>query len=99
MKRMPSRALRWAVPQIVGALALIVMLGFAPAPGGALLLVPLDGSAGLARAAVDRGALIVDRGPGSTLVVRGDLGILDWPLLRHGVLTLGAPALLCGDTA
>ena len=76
---------------------LVPLLALAPPPEGALLLVPLMPQRSAAVIAVDRGALIVAAGPvRGSLVVRGRLTALAWPLLSHGILTLGAPALICG---
>jgi hypothetical protein len=79
-------------------LAAIVLCGcvLLPRPGGAVLLVPLFTASndGLepAHIAVLRAGWL----PGSLLVrVEGEVPVLAW--LRHGILPLGAPAVLCSS--
>lgn len=76
---------------------LIPLLALTPPPEGTLLLVPLVPQRPAAIIAVERGALILAAGPTrGSLVVRGRLNALAWPMLSSGILTLGAPAVLCG---
>lgn len=92
-------ASRWApvTVQVLGAVLLAPIIALAPSGNGNLLLVPLAPQRSTAARAVAEGALIVGRGRyGDSLVVRGRYASLAWPLLRQGVLTLGAPSLLCG---
>jgi hypothetical protein len=85
--------------QIGIAAGALAMLALAPPSQGAMLLVPLIGDAPAARIARDGDALLLSRGPGGTMVVRGDRHTLFWPLLRAGVLAVAAPAALCGNVS
>ena len=80
-------------------IGVLATLALAPPAHGVMLLVPLVGDAPVARLARDGDALLLARGPASSVVVRGDRHTLFWPLLRGGVLTMSAPALLCGSIA
>ena len=80
----------------VGA-ASLALLAFTPPAHGEMLLVPLVSEAPVARLARGGDALLLARGPGDGLVVRGDRAALFWPLLQSGVLTIAAPRFVCGD--
>lgn len=95
-----SHGWRLVVLQIAGAMLLMLCSVFAPPAQGNFLLVPIRSDAAVAAAALDNGALIVGRGPaGVSLVVKGRRALLAAPLLKRGILTLGAPALLCGESS
>lgn len=85
-----------AVAQVAAVAVILAMLAAMPRPGGALLLVPTWSADGMAREAVAQGAALLAPGPGSTLLVRGRWGPLQRALLSHGVVVVGAPAIVCG---
>lgn len=76
--------------------ASLAAVSIAPPAAGAMLLIPLKAGARPVPSATTRGAAILGTGPGGTTVVRGERARLFWPLLRAGVLTIAAPAALCG---
>ncbi|USU06387.1 hypothetical protein NF701_05490 [Sphingomonadaceae bacterium OTU29THOMA1] len=85
---------------MAAAMVLVPAFALAPPIEGDLLLVPLRSDRSPADIAVRHGALIVAAGPTrGSLLVRGRLMSLAWPLLSKGVLTLGAPAVICGKEA
>lgn len=61
-----------------------------------MLLMPLVDGAPVVRLVRRSDALLLARGPGEALIVRGDRSALFWPLLRAGVLTIASPKSLCG---
>lgn len=75
------------------------LVAFAPPARGSMLLVPLISDAPAARLALESDALLIGRGPAGTMIVRAERDALFWPLLRVGVLTLAAPAAMCGKAA
>lgn len=85
--------------QIGGAVALFVALAAAPPARGAILLLPVGARPDLARLALARDVAILGTGPAGSVVVRGERRALFWPMLRHGVLTLAAPPIVCGEVA
>jgi hypothetical protein len=76
--------------------ASLAAVSIAPPAVGAMLLIPLKIDARPVPSATMRGAAILGTGPGRTTIVRGERARLFWPLLRAGVLTIAAPAALCG---
>lgn len=84
-----------AVQFAVGA-ASLGLLAFAPPARGEMLLMPLVDGAPVVRLVRRSDALLLARGPGEALIVRGDRSALFWPLLRAGVLTIASPKSLCG---
>lgn len=84
------------VAQLVVGMASLGFLAFAPPAHGEMLAVPLVRNAPIARLARHGDALLVARGPGDGLIIRGDRAALFWPLLKAGVLTIAAPRSLCG---
>ncbi|OWK30158.1 hypothetical protein [Sphingomonas dokdonensis] len=83
--------------QLAIGTASIGLLAFAPPAKGEMLLLPLRSGAPVARLARNGDAMLLARGPGDGLVVRGQRAALFWPLLRAGVLTLAAPRSWCGE--
>lgn len=76
--------------------AFATMMALPPARGS-MVLVPIHAGARVAAVAVAHGALIEAAGPlPGSLVVRGERAQMVAPLLAIGVLTLAAPAALCG---
>lgn len=87
--------------QILLGLFGLATFAFTPPERGAMLLVPVtrEAQAQLPALAVAHGALLLGRGPGGgSLVVRGDRARLVGALLRHSIITVAAPAILCGLT-
>lgn len=83
----------------------LLLFGFAfvaltPPAHGAILLVPLnrDARAHVTALAVERGALLIGRGPfEGSLVVWGDRKMLGGALLRRGILPLAGSNTSCGS--
>ena len=94
-------------PVIGPAAQLAVIAGatltlIAPPDKGAMLLVPIHAEASqrVVAIAVDRGALLVGRGPiPGSVVVAGRRAAMLGSLLRAGVLVFAAPPAGCGATA
>lgn len=82
--------------QICFGIGSLACLAFAPPARGEMLLVPIVNGAPVARLARQGDALLISRGPVNGLVVRGEREALFWPLLRAGVMTVAAPASVCG---
>lgn len=94
-----SHSLSLVVAQLAIGIGALAALALTPPANGAMLLVPLVGDAPAVQLARDSEALLLARGPGGGVVVRGERRALFWPLLRAGVLTVAAPASLCGKAA
>ncbi|WP_231731696.1 hypothetical protein [Sphingomonas sp. CCH5-D11] len=94
--RIPYSSALLIMLQICFGIGSLACLAFAPPARGEMLLVPIVNDAPVARLARERDALLVSRGPAEGLVVRGDRNALFWPMLRAGVMTLAAPASVCG---
>lgn len=87
------------VAQLLLALAGLAAFAFAPPARGPILLLPLTAKAraDLPGIAVGSGARLVGQGPiAGSLVVRGERARLGSALLRRGIVTIAAPAMLCG---
>ena len=85
--------------QLLLALFGFAALAFTPPERGAMLLVPLtrEARAHLPALAVAHGALLLGVGPGGgSLVVRGDRARLVEALLRHSIIAVAAPEVICG---
>lgn len=92
-----STSLAPLVAHIALTIAGVALLVLTPPASGSIVLVGIgDWSAGsIATAAIGRGARIAGRGPGDhSLIVIGDRDRL-LPLIRHGIVPLAAPAILC----
>ena len=87
--------------QCAGAAMLIGAITILPPTSGRMLLLPVLGQeagATLATAmAVSDTTLPLARGPvaGSVIVTSSSIGA--WALLKRGIVTLAAPAAICGD--
>ncbi len=85
--------------QIGLVLLSLLATSFYPAAQGPMALIALDGrDAGtMAGPAIERGAALRGRGPGTNiLIVDGRRDKLLWPMLAHGVLVIAAPEDWCG---
>ncbi|MCP1468518.1 hypothetical protein J3E64_000185 [Sphingobium sp. OAS761] len=81
---------------LLGMVALYVV----PPAEGLMLLVPItqNSRAWLASEAVAHGARLVAAGPwAGTLVVEGRRDRIGGPMLRRGVIAIGARATACGE--
>jgi hypothetical protein len=85
--------------QIAIAVVALGTLALAPPSHGNMMLIPLRPGLPAARIALAADARLLAAGPGGGVIVRGDRDALFWPLLRAGVLTMAAPAALCGGRA
>lgn len=91
----------WMAGQLALLAASALVVGWWPARGGALLLVPLaPASAPQAiRIALDAQASLIGPGPlPGSYVVRGDRDRLARAMLRAGILVLAGTAAGCGET-
>jgi hypothetical protein len=80
---------------IVAALAVMALM---PPRNGSILLVPLWPGAmqGMAAQAIQRGALLIDRGPfPNSLIVSGNRSQIAQGMLARGVLVIAAPGGGC----
>jgi hypothetical protein len=84
--------------QILGAMVVLMGLGFLPPPRGKMFLLPLHAHAPVAALAIMGGARIVTSGPvGGSLVVVGERDRLFLPMLKAGILVMAAPVAGCGE--
>jgi hypothetical protein len=95
-QRYPASALIPVIAQTILGVGALASLALAPPSRGPMLLLPLVHDAPVVRLARQGDALLLGRGPGEAIVVEGERGALFWPLLHAGVLTMAAPAALCG---
>lgn len=80
-------------------LAGVTALAFYPPANGPMALIALDGrdAARMAGPALDRGAVLLGRGPlGNILLVSGARDRIVGPMLKRGILVISAPASWCG---
>lgn len=94
-------ARRAILPLQLGIAALgLSIIAFAPPARGAILLLPVSpgASTGLAAAAIDHGALILQPGPveGSIMVLAEGKTLMG-PMARRGVIAVAGSRLRCGD--
>jgi hypothetical protein len=84
--------------QILGAMIILMGLGFLPPSQGKMFLLPLHARAPVAALAIIGGARIVTSGPvGGSLVVVGERNRLFLPMLKAGILVMAAPVAGCDD--
>jgi hypothetical protein len=92
--------MRWAAALQAGLAVFVLALCVAlPRPGAQVLLVPLWPGARAPAAIIGPGGDLRLLGPGrpaGSLLVLGGHGLPLWLLLRHGLVPLGVPAVLCG---
>ncbi len=99
MRSHPSLVALSIIAQLLVGIGALASLAFAPPVNGTMLLVPLSSDAPTVALARNADALLIGRGPGTSVLIRGERRALFWPLLRGGVLAIAAPAGLCGADA